>query len=175
MESNTGLGYLKVRVTTVGRSVPAKGALVTITEYSADTTDQTNGVIPGEILYSLRTNDGGLTETVSLPAPPAGDSMKPGDAVPYALYNVFVNYEGYYPVEGVGVPIFDDIVAIQPVMLIPLGEEESIAGTQGDRIMIYETPTPESLRQGGLQREDIGNNNGTITGTADSSQNGGTV
>ncbi len=176
MENQTGTGYLKVRVTTVGRTIPISGAIVKITEYSRETTENAgNSADVGETLYSLRTDESGLTQTVSLPAPPASDSMKPGDPLPYALYNVYVTYDGYYPVEGVGVPIFDNIVAVQPIMLIPLSEAEQIAGANGDRIMIYETPSPDSLKPGGLQREDIGNQNGTISGNSGAELNGGNL
>ena len=92
-------------------------------------------------------------------------TKRPGSAQPNAVYNVTVTYDGYYPVEGVGVPVFDRIVAVQPVNLIPLSEADTIAGAQGDRIMIYETQTGSSLRPGGADREEIGNENGSITGS----------
>ena len=92
------------------------------------------------------------------------DSMRPGSAQPYSLYNIAVTYDGYYPVEGVGVPIFAGITAVQPINLLPLSEEESIAGAQGDRVMIYETPRQQNLTPGGVGYENVGNQNGTING-----------
>ena len=111
MENQTGKGFLKVRVTTAGRTVPVNGAVVKITEYSRDKTENSTDV--GQILYSLRTDERGLTQTVVLPAPPASESMKPGDPLPYALYNIYVTYDGYYSVEGIGVPIFDNGMVYQ--------------------------------------------------------------
>ena len=66
--------------------------------------------------------------------------------------------------EGVGIPIFDRITAVQPIALLPYTEEDRIAGADNGRVMIYETPDTESLQPGGGQREDIGNRNGTVTG-----------
>ena len=155
--SERGVGYLKIRATSTGGALPVEGAVVRINEY----TPQGNG----NVLYSLRTNEGGLTETVSLGAPPAAESMMPGAARPYSIYNVTVTKDGYYPVESVAVPIFERIVAVQPINMIPITEEESIAGAE-DGVMIYETPDTESLQPGGLTREDIGSENGGVSGRA---------
>lgn len=157
MNNYTSEGYLKVRVTTTGNTLPLEGANVIISEYSPDSTNDA-------VLYSLRTDRGGLTDTVALPAPAKSDSMRPGSAQPYSLYNISVTYDGYYPIEGVGVPIFAGIVAVQPVNLLPLSEKESVAGAQGDRVMIYETPRQQNLTPGGVTREDVGNENGSISG-----------
>ncbi len=154
--SESGSGYLRLRVTSAGGALPVSGAVVTVSEYTPDGT--------GEVLYSLRTNEGGLTDTVALPTVPAADSMKPGAERPYSVYSVVVKKDGYYTVEGVAVPIFDKIVALQPVNMIPLTESEQIAGATGNSVMIYETPDSETLQPGGLMREDVGNSNGGMTG-----------
>jgi len=152
----TGMGRLRIRVTEAGGVLPVEGAVVTVSEY-------VNGG-DGELLYSLRTDNGGLTETMTLPAPPASDSMKPGAARPYALYNIDVSYPGYYPVENVAVPVFDRITAVQPVNLLPLSEKDRLADAEDGRVMIYETPDNQSLQPGGVMREDVGGNNGSISG-----------
>ena len=152
----TGMGRLRIRVTEAGGVLPVEGAVVTVSEY-------TDGG-EGALLYSLRTDNGGLTEIMTLRAPPASESMKPGAARPYALYNVDITYPGYYPVENVAVPVFDRVTAIQPVNLLPLTEEDRLAGADSDRVMIYETPDNQSLQPGGVMREDVGGNNGSISG-----------
>jgi len=157
--NESGNGFLRIRVTEAAGSLPVKGAVVRITEYPGE-----DASAEGELLYSMRTDADGLTPAVSLPAPPAVDSMAPGAAQPYALYNISVTYDGYYPVEGVGVPVFDRVTAVQPVNLLPFTEEDRIAGADNGRIMIYETPDSSSLQPGGLMREDIGNQNGTVSG-----------
>ena len=157
--NESGNGFLRIRVTEAAGTLPVEGAVVRITEYPGE-----DASAEGELLYSMRTDANGLTPAVSLPAPPAGESMTPGAAQPYALYNISVSYDGYYPVEDVGVPVFDRVTAVQPVNLLPFTEEDRIAGADNGRIMIYETPDPTSLQPGGLMREDIGNQNGAVSG-----------
>lgn len=157
--NQNGSGFLRVRVTEASGTLPVEGAVVRITEYPAE-----GEGADGRLLYSLRSDADGLTPVVSLPAPPAGDSRVPGAAQPYAVYNISVTYDGYYPVEGVGVPVFDRVTAVQPVNLLPYSEEDRIAGADNGRVMIYEFPDTESLQPGGVTREDIGNRNGTVTG-----------
>ena len=157
---NTANGYLKVRVTRAGGTLPVRDAIVTIREYgNGEATDD-------DIIYSLRTDRGGLTETVALPAPAFADSTRPGNTRPFALYNAEVKYDGFYPVELVGIPIFEGIVALQPVDLMPGGEADKIAGSVGDRVIIYEMTQSETLQPGGVIREDTGNNNGRLSGSA---------
>ena len=160
MNNNTSEGYLKISVTEAGGTIPIENALVVISEYTGETEAEN----AGEVLYSLRTNEGGLTPTVPLPAPPAVESMRPGAAQPYSVYNVTVTYDGYYPIEGVGVPVFSGITAIQPFNMIPLSEAGKNSGVDFGRYIIFETPDTQSLQPGGLQREDIGNKNGTVSG-----------
>lgn len=157
--NQSGNGFLRLRVTEANGTLPVEGAVVRITEYPGE-----DAVDEGELLYSLRTDRDGLTPIVSLPAPPAGESMMPGAAQPYAVYNISVTYDGYYPVEGVGIPIFDRVTAVQPINLVPFTEADRIAGADNGRIMIYEIPDSMSLQPGGVTREDIGNQNGTISG-----------
>lgn len=169
MDTYSGTGALRVQVTEVGGTLPIKNAIVRILEYGDEGTEGSN------VLYSLRTDSNGLTPTVYLPAPPAGDSMKPGDSRPYSIYNVTVDYGGYYPVEGVGIPIFDGITSTQPVNLQPLSEEARIAGAEnGGRVVINETGANRSLLSDSTIREDIGNENGTVSGSDISESDTGT-
>ncbi len=154
--NQNGYGTLRVRVTEANGTIPVEGAVVQVSEYP-DAGD-------GRLLYSMRTDRDGLTPAVTLPAPPAGESLTPGAAIPYATYHLSVSYDGFYPVEGIGIPIFEGITAVQPVNLVPLTEEDRIAGATGGRVMIYEIPDSLSLRPGGEEREDIGNGNGTVSG-----------
>ena len=157
--NQNGSGFLRIRVTEASGTLPIEGAVVRITDYPSEGESDS-----GRLLYSLRSNADGLTPVVSLPAPPASQSMGPGAAQPYAVYNISVTYDGYYPVEGVGVPVFDRVTAVQPVNLLPYTEGDRLAGADSGRVMIYEFPDTESLQPGGVTRGDIGNNNGTVTG-----------
>ncbi len=170
----TSEGYLKVRVTEANGTIPVENAVVTVSEYTANPGEATETGETGDIIYSLRTNSGGLTETVTLPTPPAADSENPGAYQPYAVYNVTVDYPGFYSVTGVGVPIFPGVIAVQPVNLMPISEEGTMSGEVGRRMMIFETPDVQSLQPGGLMREDIGNQNGTVSGGMMQENNGNT-
>ncbi len=158
MNNDTEKGYLKIIVTEAGGTIPIKGALVVITEYGDDDGESVN------VLYSLTTDESGYTPTVALDAPVKSESMMPGAYQPYALYNINVVFDGYYPVESVGVPVFAGVTSIQPVNLLPLSEKASIAGADNGRIMIYETPGMNALSPDGVVRDEIGNRNGTVSG-----------
>ena len=160
-------GWLRVFVTEANGTIPAAGAFVTVSEYDPGT--------EGDVIRILRTGRDGLTETIGLPAPPAADSRSPGDANPGAVYAVAVRKAGYYPVEAVGVPVFAGVVSLQAVDLQPIG---AFPGEYaGNQVQIYETPETESLQPGGLNREDIGNRNGilsggTVTGSGEAAADG---
>jgi len=127
-ESMPGQGRLRVVVNTAGGVLPVEGASVTV--YGADAESGNTG-----ILYALTSGRDGLTEVVTLSAPPRSRSMSPGDPMPYARYNIAVQREGYGTVRNIGVPVFDGIVSTQPVTLVPLSEFEN---DRPDRIV--ETP-----------------------------------
>ena len=139
-------------VTEANGAIPVEGALVTVTDYGAE----------NDVLFTLRTDEGGLTETVSLLVPDAGQSLNPGSESPAGLYGITVRRAGYYPVEAVAVPIFPGVFSVLPVDLVPLSEADTLG--ESGQIMLYETPGVESLEPGGMNREDVGNRNGEITG-----------
>ena len=114
MNHTSPKGYLRIWITTAGGSLPVQGVPVQIREEN------------GTILHVLRTGESGLTPTVELPAPPAADSLTPGDAAPYTLYLVSVELSGYQPVRELSVPVFDGITSLQPITLVPAQEEGSI-------------------------------------------------
>ncbi len=134
----SGEGYLRIRITELGGSLPIEGAVVLITEYEKD--ENENGA--GEVLYSLRTNEDGLTERVPLPAPSKAESMSPGAEKPYAVYNISAKKSGYYPILGIGIQIFDGISALQPFNMLPISETNT--EYISNQTIIYETP-PSSL------------------------------
>ena len=115
--ANTGRGFLRVSVRSANGAVPVPDAQVTI--YAADEDNANTGV-----LYSLRTDESGLTPLIELPAPSRIESMTPGSPTPYARYNIEVKKDGYGGVSNLGAPIFDGVVSTQPVLLVPLSEFE---------------------------------------------------
>ncbi len=107
--TEAGTGYLKVRAASAGDAFPTEG--VTVIVYDGE----------GALLASLRTDSSGLTETISLPAPPISLSQSPNPpSLPYATYTVTATKEGYAPVEDYSIPVFDSVTSIQRVNMIPL-------------------------------------------------------
>lgn len=124
MNSNSGTGFLKIRVSTARDALPIPGALVRISPSS----ETDNGV-----LYTLTTNSSGETETVRLSAPPAYLSESPGNENPFSNYNIEVSKDGYISVLNLDTPIFDGIVSVLPVSLVPLSEfqQEGLTVVEG--------------------------------------------
>lgn len=145
---NPVTGYIRVRVTNSGGNFPVEGATVSITDYNEEN---------GELLYTLRTNSSGLTQTVAVPAVPIAESLTPGVDNPYTIYNIRVMKEGYYTAESIGVPVFEGIVSIQSFNLQPLTETD-LRG--GDRI-IYEVVDAPGLQGVGYPNQNEGGNGGT--------------
>lgn len=112
MQNQTGTGYLKVQTYSGEGAFPIESAAVIITDSD------------GKSIASLRTDRSGLTETISLEAPPRELSQAPSydGRIPYSTYTVQINKDGFYPVEDYTVPIFDGITAIQRVNMLPLTE-----------------------------------------------------
>lgn len=134
-KSNAATGYLSVRVSDAGGAFPISGALVRISRY-----------IEGEgLLYSLVTDSAGLTPTVELEAPPAGESLSPNGEKPFSEYVITVIKDGYYVSENIGLPIFGTVTARQNVELLPLSEADALSPVTAERVF-YESGGYEKLR-----------------------------
>lgn len=129
----TATGSLIVSVFTAGGALPVPDALVTV-RFS----DQANS----GVLTVLYTDQSGNTPRITLPAPPAAASESPGNAVPYAKYNIEVDKEGFYPRSFSEVPVFADTTSIQPVNLLPVSEYEGQSTPPGD-MNVTESQNPE--------------------------------
>ena len=111
-------GFLRVSVSSADQTIPVEGALVYI--YSGD-----NGT--RRLLYSLVTDSDGITDTVTLPAPPLSASYDEEiKSKPYTDYMLLVRKNGYAPVNDRTVPIFPGTTSLQRINLIPTdgGENE---------------------------------------------------
>ena len=110
-------GNMRIRAYTASGALPTEGALVKI--YGID--EYNKGVV-----YSLLTDEDGITKEISLPAPPRSYSTAPGAiAAPYSVYNVEISKDGYYPKQIDNVPIFNGINAVLPIEMIPLSYDKS--------------------------------------------------
>ena len=97
----------------------------------------------GDVIVSTVTGRGGNTPPITLPAPPRAESLTPGNAAPFATYNIEVFLEGYYTQDYINVPIFDGIFAIQPADMIPLPENGRTDSRTPDGQRFFESSAPE--------------------------------
>lgn len=133
-QSLSGTGYLIVHVTTASGAIPLVGALVNVYEYNANTEGG------GRLIASLVSARDGNTDLLSLPTLPRSESLVSGNPKPYATYRAEVHLEGFSNQSFIGIPIFDGIVAVQPVHLIPLPEVNGGTPEASENDQFFETP-----------------------------------
>ncbi len=116
---NDRRGSLRFRTYTARAALPVAGARVVISKN-----------IGGKkhVFYSLTTDSSGLTQVMSLPAPPKELSETPDSSVqPYALYNAEVSAAGYNDVLISDIPVFEGVLSLQKVAMVPeLGQETDV-------------------------------------------------
>ena len=125
-------GNIRIRTYTAAGALPIDGVLVKI--YGADEYNR-------DVMYSLITDENGITKEISLPAPPRAYSAAPGaKEMPYSVYNVELSKSGFYPKRIDNVPIFNGIDAVLPIEMIPLSyNQDGTVQIQGNlNSVIYE-------------------------------------
>ena len=108
-------GFLVIRASTAGGIIPLEGAAVGIRGESPESSG---------IIYSTTTNSDGLTERIALPTPPKALSDDPHGARPYSVYNIDVFKDGYIPVYFNNVPVFSNVISVQPAIMVPVSNAE---------------------------------------------------
>ena len=108
-------GFLVIRASTAGGIIPLEGAAVSIRGEAPENSG---------IIYSTTTNSDGLTEKIALPTPPKMLSEDPKGARPYSVYNIDVFKDGYIPVYFNNVPVFSNVISIQPAIMVPASNAE---------------------------------------------------
>lgn len=134
MPESTSNGFLIVKVSTANGAIPIENAVVII--QGKDENNQ-------DILLSILTDRDGLTPRVMLPAPKRELSESPSPpSKPYSVYNLDVFKEGYYPQHYNGVPIFQNVTAVQNARIVPISEFDALTPyTNNDEIFDeYENP-----------------------------------
>ena len=133
-------GQLKIVATTGDGAIPVAGASYAIKDKQ------------GTVLFNGVTNENGESEIYDLPAPPREISLEPNPNVrPYSLYDVWIGKPGFATLNIIDVEIFDGVLSIQPVTMLPVPEGED----QEDVIIIppptAALPTPPQLQVGAEQ------------------------
>lgn len=109
-------GNLKIRATTGENLFPVKNARIIISETGA----------PSSPLLELFTDENGITETVSLDAPPLEYSLAPSDNQPYSEYNIKITAPGYEDRLITGIQILPGEFGIQNIKLTPNDTDNDI-------------------------------------------------
>ncbi len=124
-ENTSGLpaaqGQLQVRLVAERTRRPVQGAEIEIT-YEGDPESETR---------RYTTDESGMTEIISLPAPNLEYSTQFSEEQPYAEYTVRVHADGYEDTEVAGTEILPGVIAIQEIQM------QSATPTEGfERIVI---------------------------------------
>lgn len=106
-------GYLAVRVYTSSAQLPIEGAIVTVTQPTA------NG---SRLLASRITDRSGTIEPVAIPAPNRSESLQSGAAEPFTQVDIIVDYPNYERIFVENAQIFSGVISQQNLELIPIGE-----------------------------------------------------
>ena len=120
-----GTGYLILHVTTAGGAIPLEGVKINVNRYDPEAASLPN--TRGDTVASPISGTDGNTARIPLSAPPRQLSNSPNNPSPFALYSVDASLDGSYSQSYTGIPIFDGVTSIQPIVLIPLPEN----GAQG--------------------------------------------
>ena len=131
---DTNEGYIVVRVSTARGAIPIEGAEVIIRKSLSSESD---------ILISMLSSNSGLTKRVALPAPPRSSSGSPGNANPFATYNIEVRADGYAPQYYNNIAVFEGITSYQNAILIPLSDNINTDNLTYDPAKIIEATDPD--------------------------------
>lgn len=111
LENENDTGKLKVRVTSFIGFLPINNANVSV-GYTG---------IP-DVLFNIRTNESGVSETIVLNTPPLEYSLQANSLQPYADYTVQVSAEGFEPAAVSNVQILPNSLAILEIRLRNIDE-----------------------------------------------------
>lgn len=111
MPENTSFGTLRVQVMATLGIIPIPDALLSLS--SSDDSGMTN--------YAFTTDESGLSDIITLPAPALEYSLNSDqDVRPYSIFNLEVIAQGYEPVSIQGVEILPGELSLLQVMMNPL-------------------------------------------------------
>lgn len=105
---NPSRGVLRVQAFRGNQAIPVKDVHVTVSRKLSDGTDY--------VFYDGVTDESGLVDAISLPAPELQQSVEPGEPHPDAAYELIAEHPEFETVRAT-VNIFPGIKTVQPVQL----------------------------------------------------------
>lgn len=118
-QNNVDQGELKIQVIARGTNAPIKNATISIS-YSGD---------PESTIEEVETDASGMSEQITLDAPPLEYSMEPSENQPFSQFTIQVAAEGFRPVNVSGIEIFSNQLALQEVRMEPVNVPEDTTDT----------------------------------------------
>lgn len=118
-QNNVDQGELKIQVIARGTNAPIENATISIS-YSGD---------PESMIEEVETDASGMSEQITLAAPPLEYSMEPGENQPFSQFTIQVAAEGFRPVNVSGIEIFSNQLALQEVRMEPVNVPEDTTDT----------------------------------------------
>ena len=71
----------------------------------------------GDQIYEGKTNRDGYTSEIQVKTPAAAESLSPIYEKPYAEVSIFVEKDGFYGAQYIGVPVFENVISVQQTNL----------------------------------------------------------
>jgi peptidoglycan hydrolase-like protein with peptidoglycan-binding domain len=121
-QNNVDRGEMRVQVVTQRKNTPVRNARIVIS-YTGN---------PEGSVEEVSTDESGMSEEITLAAPPLEYSMEPSETQPYAEYTVQVTAPGYRPVTVSGIEVFSNQLSLQEIRM----EEEDAPSNPIDTIVI---------------------------------------
>ena len=115
-QDNIDEGFLQIQAVSDNNQIPVADATIEI----ANTGE------PNKPLEQITTDADGITERISLDAPPVEFSMEPTDNQPYSEYNLKISAPGYEDTIISGVQILSGEVGLQNIRMTPAANSERL-------------------------------------------------
>lgn len=115
-QDNIDEGFLQIQAVSDNNQIPVSDATIEI----ANTGD------PNTPLEQIKTDADGITERISLNAPPLEYSMEPTDNQPYSEYNLKISAPGYEDTIISGVQILSGEIGLQNIRMTPTVTSEQL-------------------------------------------------
>ncbi len=101
-------GVLRVETFIAGRALPVTGVNIIITHRIGE---------DDVVYYNVITNEVGIVDGLTLPAPDASTSQSPDIQNPFASYDLYATRDSYLPIGPIQIQIFDGVKTIQPIVM----------------------------------------------------------
>ncbi len=110
-------GFLRIRVYTSDAQLPVEDATVTVTQ---------PGSRGSRLLATRITDESGLIDTLTIPAPDRSQSLASGTVAPFTFVDVIVDHPQYERVLVENAQIFAGELSEQNIALIPIEERPQV-------------------------------------------------